>query len=153
MTPLERGQLWVMRIHALIGAAILLVIAAVADAILRDEIAAPFGSVLAPVLLILLYPVFIGPGRQFRAWGYRKDERDLHLGHGVWTQMQTIVPLRRVQHIDVSQGPIERAFGVCRLILHTAGTMHSRVTLPGLSRETAETMREDIRAHIRQDLA
>jgi uncharacterized protein len=60
------------------------------------------------------------------------------------------VPLERVQHIDISQGPLERGFGVCRLLVHTAGTMHSRVVLPGLARATAERMRDEIRARIRQ---
>ncbi|HEX8256822.1 MAG TPA: PH domain-containing protein, partial [Allosphingosinicella sp.] len=77
----------------------------------------------------------------------------LHIGRGVWTKTETIVPLARVQHIDVSQGPLERAFGISRLILHTAGTMHSLVVLPGLARGTAEAMRDDIRARIRRDEA
>ena len=35
--------------------------------------------------------------------------------------------------------------------IHTAGTAHSQVVLPGLSRETAEAMRAEIRSHIRQE--
>jgi membrane protein YdbS with pleckstrin-like domain len=62
-----------------------------------------------------------------------------------------VVPLRRVQHLDVAQGPLERAFGVTRLVLHTAGTMNSQIVLPGLTRATAEGIRDEIRAHIRQE--
>jgi membrane protein YdbS with pleckstrin-like domain len=69
----------------------------------------------------------------------------------VWTQIDTTVPLRRVQHLDVAQGPLERLFGVTRLVLHTAGTANSEVVLPGLTRATAEAYRDDIRAHIRQE--
>jgi uncharacterized protein len=77
------------------------------------------------------------------------EAEELHIAQGVWTRIETVVPLARVQHIDVSQGPIERGFGVCRLVLHTAGTMNSRVVLPGLARATAERMRDEIRARIR----
>jgi membrane protein YdbS with pleckstrin-like domain len=40
---------------------------------------------------------------------------------------------------------------VSRLIVHTAGTLHSQVTLPGLTRPVAEAMRDEIRARIRQE--
>ena len=77
--------------------------------------------------------------------------RELQVRHGVWTKVHTVVPLGRVQHIDISQGPLERAFAVCRLVVHTAGTMHSQVVLPGLARATAEGMRDEIRSRIRQE--
>jgi hypothetical protein len=60
--------------------------------------------------------------------------------------------LARVQHLDVAQGPLERTFGVARLILHTAGTSHAIVVLPGISRPTAEELRDTIRAHIRAEI-
>ncbi len=151
MTALEPGQLSVMRVHALILGALLLVVALVAETVLRTAVDLPPGFLVIPVLLVAAYPVAAAPGRRYRAWGYRIDAEELHIGHGVWTRVQTVVPLARVQHIDVSQGPIERQFGVCRLVLHTAGTMHSRVVLPGLGREAAEAIRDEVRARIRQD--
>ncbi len=151
MQPLERGQLWVMRIRALIVGAVLAGAAALADFVLQRETDFPGFLLLAIVLLLLAYPVLIGPGRRYARWGYAMDGEDLRIAHGVWTHTETLVPLSRVQHLDVSQGPLERSFGVCRLILHTAGTMHSRVVLPGLARATAEAMRDEIRARLREE--
>lgn len=153
MQPVERGLLKVMRIQALGTATILLGAGAVGEAVLRDRTGLPTGAILAPLLLLLAYVVVVVPGRRYRALGYRIDEDELHIGRGVWTRTETLVPLARVQHIDVSQGPLERAFGISRLILHTAGTMNSLVVLPGLARGTAEAMRDDIRARIRRDEA
>ena len=56
-----------------------------------------------------------------------------------------------MQHIDVRQTALERAFGVTALVLHTAGTAHSRVVLPGLARETAEAIRDEARSVIAQE--
>jgi membrane protein YdbS with pleckstrin-like domain len=151
VNALERGQLGVMRAHALILGVIILAVAFVAEAILRTAVDMPPGVATIPVLLLIAYPVLAAPGRRYRAWGYRIDAEELHIAQGVWSRIETVVPLARVQHIDVSQGPIERHFGVCRLVLHTAGTMHSRVVLPGLGRETAEAIRDEVRARIRQD--
>ena len=148
MDALERGQLTVMRIHGGAATALAMVAAAAADGLLSVQLGTPLGIVAGPVLPIAFYIAFLAPGRRYRAWSYAIDEDNLRIARGVWKRVETIVPLVRVQHIDISQGPIERASGVCRLVLHTAGTMHSRVVLPGLERTRAEKMRTAIRARI-----
>jgi hypothetical protein len=150
---LEPGQLWVIRIHAAIAGLALLLLGAAAETVLRERFGIPRGAVLLPLLLPLAWIVFIAPGRRYRAWGYVFAPEELSVRRGIWTELLTLVPLERVQHIDISQGPVERAFGVCRLVLHTAGTLHSRIVLPGLSRETAERMRDEIRARISAEAA
>lgn len=152
MTPLERGQLGVMRVGAVLSALVLLAMAAGAEAVLLAQSApVPFGVVLWPVAALLVYTVLIAPARRYRAWGYALADDELRIAFGLITRVQTHVPLARVQHVDVVQGPVERAFGVCRLVLHTAGTANSRVVLPGLSRATAETIRDEVRARIPVD--
>jgi membrane protein YdbS with pleckstrin-like domain len=81
------------------------------------------------------------------------DEEQLAVRRGVWTRVHTVVPLDHVQHIDVSQGPLERSLGICSLVLHTAGTLHSQIVIPGLTRDSAERMRDEIRARIREEPA
>lgn len=152
MTPLEKGQLRVMLVTNVAAALILLGVAGIAAAMLQEHQDWPPALILVPALVIAAYVGLVAPGRRYRAWGYRMDEEELRLARGVYTRVQTLVPLKRVQHLDIAQGPIERAFGVCRLILHTAGTANSLVVLPGLSRVTAEAMRGDIRARIRREL-
>lgn len=140
-----------MLIHGIAAALIALAAASGIATALYVQLDVQPAYILLPLLVLLIYPALVGPVRSYRSWGYRMDEEELRLVHGVLTNVETLVPLKRVQHLDISQGPIERAFGVCRLVLHTAGTAHSQVVLPGLSRETAEAMRAEIRAHIRQE--
>lgn len=149
--PLEPGQLKAMRIGAAITGLVLLVVAAGVDLGLFLELKTPFGLVTAPAALLLLYYVFVTPGRRFRRWGYAKTDDELHVAHGVYVRIETSVAFHRVQHIDVSQGPIERLCGVWQLVLNTSGTHNSQVKLPGLSRATAEALRDEIRLHIRAD--
>jgi len=63
----------------------------------------------------------------------------------------TVVPFVRVQHIDVTRGPIDKMFGTASLVVHTAGTHNSVVVLPGLAPERAAEIRDAIRAEIRAD--
>jgi len=151
MQSLEPNQLKLMRIHALIRAAILVAIALGGEAIIADNSALPFGLVFGPLLPVLVWVTIIAPGRRYRAWSYSFDADELQLARGIMTRTHSIVPIERVQHIDVAQGPIERSLGLSRLIVHTAGTAHSRVVLPGLSEARAHEMRDEIRARIVRD--
>lgn len=145
---LERGYLQVMRINALIGWGLLAALAAGGEFLLRSRTGWPFGVVWGPVAALgLLSVLVLAPGR-WRRWGYAFTERELHVARGWLVRVHTVVPVARVQHIDVSQGPLERGAGVATLRLHTAGTEGSLVTLPGISAARAEEIRDAIRARI-----
>jgi membrane protein YdbS with pleckstrin-like domain len=58
-----------------------------------------------------------------------------------------------VQHIDVVRGPFDKMFGTSSLVVHTAGTHNSIVTVRGLAPERAAAMRDVIREHVRTDFA
>lgn len=149
MRQVDHGHLWVMRIRALVASIVLFVPASIVSLALAEKVGRLILILPIAVLLFAIYFVLIAPSRRHRALTYALDHEELHIARGLWTKVETLVPLVRVQHIDVSQGPLERTFGISRLVLHTAGTLNSLVTLPGLSRESAEAMRDEIRARIR----
>jgi membrane protein YdbS with pleckstrin-like domain len=73
----------------------------------------------------------------YRSWQYRVREESLFLHRGVFTLTETVVPYVRVQHVDTSRGPIERALGLSSLVVYTAGSRGADVTIPGLTPEQA----------------
>jgi hypothetical protein len=73
---------------------------------------------------------------------YRIDEQLIEIQRGVVWRISIAVPRSRVQHLDVSQGPIQRRYGLGVLSIYTAGTEHSMVTLDGLAYETAQHLRD-----------
>lgn len=109
------------------------------------------GAVLAPVLALAAFVFVFLPQRKWRRWGYSGADEQLRVARGWLFRTDTIVPFKRIQHIDVAQGPIERFFGLASLTVHTAGTHNSIVTLPGLTRDDAEAMRDSMRLHIRRE--
>ncbi len=66
----------------------------------------------------------------------------LEIRRGIWWRSQISIPLARVQHTDVYQGPLMRRFGLAKLIVHTAGTENSAIELNGLSFDTARRLRD-----------
>ncbi|WP_232343455.1 PH domain-containing protein [Novosphingopyxis sp. YJ-S2-01] len=151
LTAVEPNYRWVMTINAGILGLILLVGVAVADFVLAEKLGWQQGSLLGPLALIILYLVFAIPGRRWLRLGYDLSEDRLRVARGYLWRRDTIVPFGRIQHIDVDQGIIDRGFDLATLIVHTAGTHNSTVSLPGLDETRAAEMREAIRAHIKRE--
>lgn len=86
------------------------------------------------------------PAREWRSASYRVSDRGLEIRRGVWWRVGLNVPRSRIQHTNVTQGPLERSFGLGTLMLFTAGTDHSRVVLPGLAYDDASAIRDHLAA-------
>lgn len=97
------------------------------------------GSVVAA---LLLWSATLWPAISYRHAWFALDDHGIEIGRGVVFRRVTLVPRSRVQHTDVTQGPIERRFGLGTLVIHTAGTEHASVGLPGLARERAMALRD-----------
>ena len=82
--------------------------------------------------------------RNYRAWGYRLDQRVLLIRHGVWFRTVKLLPLPRLQHVDVKRGPLQRNFGLATLVLHTAGTQSASIEVPGLDADEAVRLRDQL---------
>jgi len=111
----------------------------------------PRGAFLVPVLLLGLWLVLRVPLRRYQARGFTMGADRLRVVRGLIFRSDTVVPFGRVQHIDVHQGPLERAYGLATLVLHTAGNHNASVSLPGLDHGDALAMREEIRAHVKHE--
>jgi len=147
LTPLDPGYIRVARLHGLLA---LLPLLAGAIAIELADVL-PTGLIFLPFILIAVVLAVLMPVRRWRSRGYDMGADRLRVVKGVLFHSDTVVPFSRVQHIDVEQGPLERTFGIARLILHTAGTHNSSVILPGLAHGDAVAMREEIRAHLQRE--
>lgn len=80
-------------------------------------------------------------GRRFRSWGYAEREDDLLVRRGVMFARLSVVPYGRMQFIDVTAGPLERAFGLATVRLHTAAAA-TDARIPGLVSEEAKRLRD-----------
>lgn len=147
LSPLDPRFLRVLRWRGGITGVAVLAIGAGIEAVLyaAEQVN---GIAITVAAAIALWAGLIAPARRFVHWRFALTDRELHVAHGWWLRTHTIVPIGRVQHIDLTQGPIERMCGVATLVLHTAGTEHAEVDVPGLARDHAEAVRDRIRAAI-----
>ncbi|HEV8567089.1 MAG TPA: PH domain-containing protein [Actinoplanes sp.] len=83
--------------------------------------------------------------RAVKAWGYAERDNDLLVRHGLLVRRLSIVPYARMQYVDVTAGPLERAFGLATVQLHTAAAA-SDARVPGLPPEEASRLRDRLTA-------
>jgi uncharacterized protein len=84
-------------------------------------------------------------GRRARAWAYAEREEDLYIRHGVLVRTLVAVPYGRMQFVDVTAGPLERALGLAQVQLHTA-TPGTGAQIPGLDPDEAARLRDRLTA-------
>lgn len=80
-------------------------------------------------------------GRRTRSWKYAERDEDLLVLRGIMFKRLVIVPYGRMQLVDLAAGPLDRAFGITSLQLHTAAATTDAV-IPGLTPDIAAALRD-----------
>ena len=153
MQPLDPAikTVWTIKLALGWGVVVLGVLAYDVTQLFDPERWLPFGVLPGAMLVLGLALAFGLPRLRYRFWRFALRPEELYLERGVWNRVRTIVPLRRIQHLDVSQDLFERNYDLGKLIVHTAGTRSSNVVLPGLRYEEAERLRDEVKHYITED--
>jgi uncharacterized protein len=104
--------------------------------------AAPGGAVwlLLPIVVFGIGVVVI-PELRWSRWRYEVRDEEIDLLRGVVTITRTLVPMQRVQHVDVQRGALERLLGFSSVIFHTAA---GGTRIPALRPAEATAVRDRI---------
>lgn len=109
-----------------------------------------FGEVVTWAFLILAVPALGYAAAKYLLFRYRLAGDELIIDSGVFSRRHRVLPLERVQNIDVRQSTFQRLFGVAELRIETAsGGNETEARLSVLSQETAESLRAEVGARRR----
>lgn len=90
--------------------------------------------------------------RSFPLRGYLIREKDISYKKGWIFRSMVTVPYNRIQHSEISQGPLSRMMKLSTLNIFTAGGSSSDLSIHGLKPDEAERLREfvteKIAAHV-----
>ena len=140
--PLDKlpALLWVARLWSL-----LLGLLAALAVLVPLLIWAPllWAALALPLLPLSAWAAWRYAARFFEAYQARwLPKEGVVLNKGVWWRSEVWVPMARLQHLDVSQGPLDRRWGMASLSLHTAGTHDHKTRIHGLPQAQAHALRE-----------
>lgn len=116
--------------------------AAVTLDILNDLINFPLWAYLALTILIVLSLML--SYFSAKALGYLLRDKDILYKKGLFWRKRTGVSFKRIQHIDITHGPIERKFNLATIKFFTAGGSMADLKITGLSKNDAESLRSVI---------
>ncbi len=150
LRPLHPNQLRVWRLGWALAALALsalvlaaeLAAAAVAGA---PQLPGPMGTATVAVAVVAGALVWWLPRLGYDAWRYQLGPSTLELRRGVVIRSHTAIPYFRVQHIDITRSPLERALGLSQLVVRTAAAT-TDARLPGIAAADAERLRDVILA-------
>lgn len=151
--PLDHNYVKIAVIQALAGLVFPLAIFAAFFGLLQmraDEVFV--GLEISHITLVLLAFSFllfcalslalIIKSAKMKAYGVR--EHDIAFKEGLLFKKLVIQPLPRVQHVEVSQNPLESRLGLATLKLYSAGGFRHTFAIPGLSKEDAERIHQHV---------
>lgn len=104
----------------------------------------PFPPLLVAIIGIGL--VWLWPPIAYRQLRFGVDETGIAIERGVIWRSRIALPRVRIQHTDVSQGPLERRYDIGTLKLYTAGSRHTKIELEGLKHDDAIALRDALLA-------
>jgi membrane protein YdbS with pleckstrin-like domain len=139
LATVRRLILAVVGILAVAAWTVLAAVFAAADV----SVAAWVFVILLAVTLVAIVAGLVVIGRVVRAWGYALTDDLLYIRHGRVFRKLVAVPYARLQFVDVTVGPLARAFELATVQLHTASAA-TDAAIPGLPATRAAELRDTL---------
>lgn len=136
---LARAYVWVQ----LISQGVVFLLALVVPIVVQVFTGVPWQWIPAGIVLVVTAIGLLITPRQARSFGYQLRQDDLVFRRGILWQRVVAVPYGRMQLVDITHGPLDRGFGIAQLKLVTAAAS-TGVTIPGLTQEAAEQLRDTL---------
>lgn len=101
------------------------------------------GITVAFMVLSIPYELIFAPKWKYEVTRYRIDESNIQIKQGKFFQKRILIPMGKVQHIELEQGPIVKRHQLMTVTISTAAGNHQITSI-------AEDIAEKICAEINQ---
>ena len=101
-------------------------------------------AISGAVWLCIVLLIFLFEKKRYRQKGLALREHDISYKEGVFFQKTVTIPFNRIQHSEISRGPIERKFKLSTLKIFTAGGSQSDLSISGLDPDRAQELKDFI---------
>ena len=136
-----------MLVNECIVAFICTVVIGVAWYFLRDS-DLPFNANLLWLAAVVIWCIsLIIPFVRYERYRYRFSDEDIDVREGFLFLHRDIVPIERLHKVALESGPIDRIFGLAKVIVTTAG---GDVVIRFIEEEAAEKIVERLKVRINQ---
>lgn len=92
-------------------------------------------GIASALVVIQLLQIILYPPIEYAQWQYMIAPDRIEIRKGIFYRVHTVIPISRIQHVAVTQGVLQRPFGLSTVQLHTAGDV---MEIQELSTDMAE---------------
>lgn len=124
---------------------ILIAILLVCNFILKEDIPAVVGGIIYGVAVLMVVYAFVAPKVRYERYRFLLNEEEFAVRKGLLVVKTEIVPIERLHKIEVSSGPIFRAFGLKEIKVTTAG---GEIDVSYLEDEVADKIADHLKKRI-----
>lgn len=100
--------------------------------------------ILYSLITLILYPII-----EYRQWKYIVSDDRVEIKFGLFFIRTSIIPVIRIQHITVFQGPLYRLLGLSKVMIHTASGVFEII---GLKNEDAIQISDNLKQKLQTRL-
>jgi membrane protein YdbS with pleckstrin-like domain len=145
--PLPRAAIGLWVTQGVIGSVVLGIGAAVVALVVPGSAGGPLPVLrwLLPVLALVYAGVAIGirPRIRYRVHRWEVTDEAVYTLTGWLTRTWTLVPINRIQTVDVTRGVLQQMFGLASVVVLTASA-HGTVNVPHLEADVAHRVADDL---------
>ena len=136
--PLSAKSVW--RIYSFMQIAVLTILYIVLLYILNDSFVPLYVKVVVGLILATYFIVIalVIPNVRWAILSYEVRDHEIEIQTGLFIVKRTVIPIIRVQHVDVMQGPLIKKKNLANIDITTAATTH---TIPLLHSKDADDLR------------
>ena len=102
-------------------------------------------TLLYVLLAVIIVYAVAEPEITYRRYRYRMDDDKIEVRRGIIYISHVMVPIERVHQVDVSEGPINRMYGLANVNITTAGGV---VTIEYLKEDVAESIASKLNENV-----
>ncbi|MGE7919653.1 PH domain-containing protein [Viridibacillus sp. NPDC093762] len=88
-----------------------------------------------------IWEILFKPSFMQKYWRYDVNEEFIQLKYGAFKEVNELVPMTKVQSVELIQGPLMRKYNLYSIQIGTMGTEH---VIPAISEEEAFELRDQI---------
>ncbi|MGE7772019.1 PH domain-containing protein [Viridibacillus arvi] len=98
-------------------------------------------ALIVVTFLSAIWEILFKPSFMQKYWRYDVNEEFIQLKYGAFKEVNELVPMTKVQSVELIQGPLMRKYDLYSIQIGTMGTEH---VIPAVSKKEAFELRDQI---------
>ena len=96
-----------------------------------------------------LAETFIAPIFSYKQWFYMINDEEIWYREGIFWSKEVVIPIVRIQNINLNEGPISKGLGIADITIGTAGGSYK---IPAIDKSEVDTIMEFLREKVNENV-